>query len=125
MVQAKNVQVTYLSMHVGCASHSLPKLYIETIPLRSKIPVSTYVLYWDVTLFLTNAYGLLFTSGDGNHEWNIEFITSGRRPRVIISIFHKWLPSPRVNNNPYAWVKNRVTTLIYPRWLSKNSPCIT
>ena len=32
MVQAKNVQVTYcLSMHVGCASHSIPILYIETI----------------------------------------------------------------------------------------------
>ena len=27
------------------------------------------------------------TSGYGNHEKNIEFITSGRRPRVINSIF--------------------------------------
>ena len=26
------------------------------------------VIYWDVIWFLTSAYGLLFTSGDGNYE---------------------------------------------------------
>ena len=63
-----------------------------------------------VTLFLTHAYGLLFTRGDGNHLWNIEIITRGLRPLVINSIFHSWLPSPLVNNNPYAFVKSKVTS---------------
>ena len=49
---------------------------------------------------------------------NNEFITSGRRPRVINSLFHEWLPSPQVNNLQYAWVNSRITTLIYTSWNS-------
>ena len=30
---------------------------------------------------------------------NNKLITSGRRPRVINSLFHEWLPSPQVNNS--------------------------
>ena len=32
---------------------------------------------------------VIITRGYGNHKCNIEFITSGRRPRVINSILHK------------------------------------
>ena len=61
---------------------------------------------WDVILLLTNAYGKLFTSGDSNHL---------SENNVVNSLFHKWLSSPQLNNIPYAWVNNRITTLIYLR----------
>ena len=32
---------------------------------------------------------VIITRGYGNHKCNIEFITSGRRPRVINSILHE------------------------------------
>ena len=67
-----------------------------------------FIRYWKkIVWFISFFFGMLFpysgfwvswntTSGKGNHECSIGIITSGRRPRVIIPILHKWLPLPRV-----------------------------
>ena len=51
-----------------------------------------YIFLWDVIPLLEKVYGLLLRVVVVITSDNIEIITSGRRPRVINSILHKWLP---------------------------------
>ena len=61
-------------------------------------------------------YGLL-SLVDGNHLCNIEFITRGLRPLVIISILSLVITTTTRNNNPYTFSKSSITShYIKQRW---------